>query len=132
MDLLVCGYLKQEFLESHEYQYPESLTVVFIQFLGYILFGFDLIDEEYKGFISDDRQILKIGTCRGIITVGCSYPFERGVYAVVVSNGCENSFDQIKVHFQDDCVDECPLYCRYCDYRYTTGSYRTADLHPNH
>ena len=37
---LVKGYLKQVILRiPNKYQYPESLTEIFIQFLGYILFA---------------------------------------------------------------------------------------------
>ena len=86
---LVTGYLKQEFLQVNEkYQYPESLTLLFIQFLGNVLFGFDIINEKYKDFICDDGQILEIdnSVCplKTTITVGCSYPFESGVYTVIV------------------------------------------------
>ena len=89
MNPLVAGYLKREFLRSNtEYQYPESLTLLFIQFLGNILLRFDMILEKYRDFISDDGQILEINNekCKlnETITVGCSYPFESGIYKVIV------------------------------------------------
>lgn len=84
LDCLVSGYLRQEFLRSNDYQYPESLTVIFIHFLGNILFGFDLICDKYKHFVSDDRKILEIDEMSGYITVGSSYPLNSGIYTIVV------------------------------------------------
>lgn len=84
---LVNGYLREELLGSNnEYLYPESLTALFIRFLGNVLLGFDVICEKYKDFISDNGRVLMVDKkkCNETITVGCSYPFERGVYTVSV------------------------------------------------
>ena len=84
---LVYGYLRLEFLGSIEYHYPESLTAIFIQFLGNIIFpGFDIIPDEYKDFVSDDCRVFKINgdKCNKTISVGCSYPFHKGIYTVTV------------------------------------------------
>ena len=89
MNCLVSGYLKQEFLQLYEYQYPESLTVIFVHFLGNVLFGFDLIYDQYKHFISNEGKVLDINGLSSYITVACSYPLNAGIYTIVVKT-CNN------------------------------------------
>ena len=59
---LVHVYLREEIFETNtEYQYTESLTTIFIHFLGNILFrGFDTIYPRCIDFISDNGRTIKI------------------------------------------------------------------------
>ena len=86
LDWLVTGYLKEQFLNADDYQYPESLTAVFIQFLGNIFLKFDVFYPMHEKCVQDDGKILKFGY--GQLTdehsFGCSYPFISGIYNITI------------------------------------------------
>ena len=91
MDSLVMGYLKQEILNANDdddknYQYPSELTMVFIQFLGNILFAFDTIHPDFKQYLQDSGKSVKIGreSTGSYISFGCSMGFISGIYTVII------------------------------------------------
>ena len=115
LNCLVTGYLKQEFLKHNDkYQYPEALTIVFIQFLGQILFKFNAVGPKYKHYLDKAGQTFKI---KGIgedptklfPKVGSSYPFMSGIYTLTIKltsddpgNNPMGIINNIDV-FKDDC-----------------------------
>ena len=88
MDCLVSGYINRELLNGGDYHYPESLTAIFIQFLGNILFKFDLFHAMHQGFIQNDGTTFNpIGYFDfddESFCVGSSYRFNTGIYNVVI------------------------------------------------
>ena len=85
LDCLVSGYIKREFLNDH--RYPESLNAIFIQFLGNILFKFDLFHAMYQQFIQNYGTTFKALDWfeeDDTFPIGCSYPFTTGIYNVVI------------------------------------------------
>ena len=86
LDCLVSGYIKREFLDGGDYQYPQPLTAILIQFLGNILFKFDLFHAMYQRFIQNDGAKFKPSDHfeDNTFSIGCSYPFITGIYNVVI------------------------------------------------
>ena len=88
LSCLVTGYLKQEFLnQNNKYQYPEALTILFIQFLGQILFKFNAVCPEYKHNLDEAGQTLNIehkDRTKSFLNVGSSYPFISGIYTLII------------------------------------------------
>ena len=85
---LVTGYLKQEFLKQNDkYQYPEALTILFVRFLGQILFRFNAVCPKYKHLVEEAGDTLKIKDRDGTgayLKVGSSYPFISGIYTLII------------------------------------------------
>ena len=88
LNCLVTGYIKQEFLKQIDnYQYPEALTILFIRFLGHILFEFNAVCPKYKHYLDEAGQTLKIkGSIEAepYLNVGSLYPFISGIYTLII------------------------------------------------
>ena len=106
LQCLVSGYIRKEFVNKYKIiNYPEALTIVFITFLGNIIYGFDVIHPDYKYIIQNYGKTLKLTTHSSNILVGSSYQFKSGIYTIVIEI-VNDSTDPIGIHSNITCCKE--------------------------
>ena len=78
LDCLVTGYVREKYIDKSKDIYPLSLNDVISEFLGNILFRFDLIRKDLHGVIHENGIVLK--GIDELCIVGSSFGIRYGIH----------------------------------------------------